>query len=133
MNISRTTLAFLFVLTVSQLSASDSSVGYSHMQNGKFKQAYQEYRNLAERGYPIYMNVIADMHQKGQGVPKSNMMAHIWYSLSAAQGNDEGINGKSELKKQLNEQQLSDSLYIAKEYAKDYLEPYAVSWSLDTN
>lgn len=55
------------------------------------------------------------------------MMAHVWYSLSAAVGNDKGINGKSELKERLNEQKLSDFLNISKEYAKDYLEPYAVS------
>lgn len=110
--------------------ASDCSVGYAHMKNGKYKQAYSEFRALAERGYPIYMNMIGDMHRKGQGVPKSKVIAHIWYSLSAAQKNEKGLFEKNKLGKELTDEQLSDSTYFAKEYAQSYLEPYVVSWSL---
>lgn len=123
-------LAFTTIST-SQLIASDCSVGYAHMQNGKYKQAYSEFRGLAERGYPTYMNILGDMHMKGQGVPESKLIAHVWYSLSAAQDNDKGINGRNKLTKELSDEQLSDSRYFAREYAKDYLEPYVASWSLD--
>ena len=125
-------LAVLMVaISASSLSmASDCSVGYAHMKNGKFKQAYTEFRELAERGYPIYMNMMGDMHLKGQGVPPSKVIAHVWYSLSAAQGNEKGLSEKEKLGKVLNDEQLSDSKYFAKEYAQDYLEPYVVSWSL---
>lgn len=128
-------LIFSLLIMVASLAipvqASDCSVGYAHMQNGKYKAAYKEFRTLAERGYPIYMNIVADMFQKGQGVPSSNMMAHIWYSLSAAQGNDKGITGKSKMALTLSDDQLADSSIIAKEYAKEYLEPYVSEWSLD--
>lgn len=127
----RIILCVLLVFAFSQSHASDCAVGYAHMKNGKYEQAYKEFRTLAERGYPVYMNVVADMHRKGQGVPASNKLAHVWYSLSAAQGNDKGISGKSQMSEQLNQQQLIDSSDIAKEYAKEYLEPYVVQWSLD--
>lgn len=110
--------------------ASDCSVGYAHMKNGKFKQAYSEFRGLAERGYPVYMNMMGDMHLKGQGVPVSKVIAHVWYSLSAAQDNEKGMAEKNKLAEKLSDEQLSDSKYFAKEYAENYLEPYVVSWSL---
>jgi TPR repeat protein len=127
----RIILCVFLLCTVYQSSASDCAVGYAHLKSGKYEQAYKEFRTLAERGYPVYMNVVADMHRKGQGVPASNKLAHVWYSLSAAQGNEKGISGKSQMSDHLSKQQLSDSSNIAKDYAKEYLEPYVVKWSLD--
>lgn len=121
----------LTMISTSQLIASDCAVGYAHMKNGNYKQAYSEFRALAERGYPIYMNMMGDMHKNGQGVSESKMIAHVWYSLSAAQDNNKGIDGKIKLSKELSDEQLSDSRYFAKEYAKNYLEPYVAGWSLD--
>jgi len=100
-------------------------------KNSKFKQAYREFRGLAERGYPVYMNMIGDMHLNGQGVPENKTLAHVWYSLSAAQDNDKGITGKKKLAKELSNEQLAESRIFAKQYAKNYLEPYIASWSLD--
>ena len=131
MNILKIILLALTMISMPYLQASDYAVGYAYMQNGKYKKAYSEFRGLAERGYPFYMNMIGDMHLKGQGVPESKMIAHIWYSLSAAQDNDKGIAGRNKLSKELSDEQLADSRYFAKEYAKSYLEPYISSWSLD--
>jgi len=131
MNTLKIILLALTIIGTSQLTASDCAVGYAHMQNGKYKQAYSEFRALAERGYPVYMNMMGDMHMKGQGVPESKMIAHVWYSLSAAQENDKGIDSKNKIGKELSREQLADSQYFAKEYAKNYLEPYVASWSLD--
>ena len=122
-------LAFVMIFS-SQLMASDCSVGYAHMKNGKYKQAYNEFRGLAERGYPVYMNMMGDMHLKGQGVPSSKVIAHVWYSLSAAQDNAKGLSERGKLASMLSDEQLPDSKYFANEYAKSYLEPYVAGWSL---
>lgn len=124
-------LLALAMISSSQLIASDCSVAYAHMKNGKFKLAYSEYRELAERGYPVYMNIIGDMHLNGQGVPKNKTLAHVWYSLSAAQNNDKGITGKKKLTQELSNEQLAESRILTKKYAQSYLEPYIASWSLD--
>ncbi len=129
------TLKILLIMSLlffpTQLFASDCSVGYAHLQNGKFKLAYNEFRGLAERGYPVYMNTVGDMHRKGQGVPKSNMLAYIWYTLSAAQNDRKGENLKQEVAIQLSSEQLTDAREIAKVYAINYLEPYVSTWSLE--
>lgn len=131
MKILKSILLAILLLLSAQAIAGDCAVGYAFMQNGQYQRAYSEFRPLAERGYAVYMNIIADMHLKGQGVPASDLMAHVWYSLSAALDNDKGINGKSELAKKLSDQQLVDSRLLAHDFAEDYLRPYVISWSLE--
>lgn len=111
-------------------SANDCAVGYAHMQQGNHELAYNEFRPLAERGYTSYMNIVADMHLKGQGVPASKMMAHVWYSLAAAQDNKTALLNRKTIAAQLSLEQLVDSKYLTREYAKSYLEPYVSVWAL---
>lgn len=77
------------------------------------------------------MNIIADMHLNGQGVPSNESMTYVWYSLSAAVGNPKGIDAKNTLSKNLSAQQLAKSKLLTQNYAQDYLEPYVISWSLE--
>jgi TPR repeat protein len=126
-------LVFLLLLSSQTLAGGDCAVAYAHMQNGNYKQAYAEFRELAERGYAYYINIVADMHARGLGVPASDMMAHVWYSLSAALDDEKGIQGQSELVARLSKQQRIDSAYLAHEYAREYLQPYVVSYSLQTD
>jgi len=71
------------------------------------------------------------MHLKGQGVPKSKMLAYIWYSLAAAQDDATGMTLKKAVATQLSDQQLADSREIARVYAINYLKPYVAGWSLE--
>jgi TPR repeat protein len=120
-------LVFAFLILVFPFlsaSATDSAVGYAHLQSGKYIDAYREFRGLAERGYPIYQNIVAGMHADGKGVPRDLVLAHVWYSLSAAQGDREGRAGKDRLEKELTNDQLMTSRQLAQEYAMEYLAPY---------
>ena len=112
--------------------ATDSAVGRAHLERGNYVAAYREFRGLAERGYPVYQNVIAGMHAEGKGVPRDLVLAHVWYSLSAAQGDTEGVAGKERLEKTLTDDQLMTSRRLAREYAERYLAPYRTSgdWRL---
>ena len=106
------------------------AIGYLHLKNGEPEKAYREFRELAEVGYSFYMNMIADMHFRGEGVPADLVIAHVWYSLSAAQENAEGIMGRRSIEKNLSQAQLKQSKKLAMEYAQKYLEPYVAGWSL---
>lgn len=118
-------------LSTTLSATGDCSVGYAFMKNGQYEAAYSEFRRLAERGYPYYINTVAAMHKQGQGVPSSDMMAHVWYSLSAAQGDEVGLQAKARLASQLSHAQLIDSSYLSSEYAGEYLAPYIAIWSLN--
>lgn len=106
------------------------AVGYLYLKNGQPEKAYKEFRELAEVGYSFYMNMIADMHLRGEGVDANPVLAHVWYSLSAAQDNEEGIKGKKRIEKILNEAQLKKSKKLTREYAELYLKPLVTDWSI---
>lgn len=123
---------FLSILFGSSLSVqAEYAIGYLHLKNGEPDKAYHEFRELAEVGYAFYMNMIADMHFRGEGVPADPVLAHVWYSLSAAQGNSEGIRGKKKVEEILSQAQLIQSGKLALQYATLYLEPLVTDWKLE--
>lgn len=124
-------LVIITMVCFSMSAQAEYAVGYFYLKNGQPEKAYKEFRELAEVGYAFYMNMIADMHFKGEGVKADSVMAHVWYSLSAAQGNAEGIRGKKEIEKRLSETQLNQSKILSREYAEMYLQPLVKDWSLE--
>lgn len=125
-------MTWFFLLSVGATQATDSAVARAHMRNGDYAAAYREYRGLAEAGYPAYQNQVAVMHAQGLGVARDEILAHVWYTLSAAQGDQDAMRAKAELEQVLNDQQLARSRILAERYAADYLAPYRPSgWSLD--
>lgn len=122
----------LCLLPVSALQATDSAVARAHLSRGDYAAAYREYRGLAEVGYPAYQNQVARMHAEGIGVAADQVLAHVWYTLSAAQGDSEAIQAKARLGQKLTRRQLNRSRALAERYAADYLAPYRPpGWSLD--
>lgn len=120
----------LTLLLVSLPVRSEYAIGYLHLKKGQPEKAYKEFRELAEVGYAFYMNMIADMHLSGLGVPKSPLLAHVWYSLSAAQDDVEGIKGMQAVEKKLSPSELKQSKKLTRDYAKLYLAPLVKGWSL---
>ena len=90
---------FVLVLYFSFSVQAEYAVGYFYLKNGQPEKAYREFRELAEVGYAFYMNIIADMHLRGHGVAADPVLSHVWYSLSAAQDNEDGIEGEKRVKK----------------------------------
>lgn len=107
------------------------AIGYLYLKNGQPEKAYKEFRELAEYGFSFYMNMIADMHLKGIGVAADPVLAHVWYSLSAAQDNEEGMRMKRQIEKTLGDKQMLQSHKLTREFARLYLEPFVAGWSLD--
>lgn len=123
---------FMLLFPLFSINATDSAVALAHLQRGDHAAAYREFRGLAERGYPGYQNIVAGMHEEGRGVPRDRVLAHVWYSLSAAQGDREGIAERARLEKELTSDELTRSRQLAPGYANQYLAPYRKSgdWRL---
>ena len=109
----------------------DYAVALAHMHSGDYESAYRELRELSDQGYPVYQNMVAQMHLEGKGVEADPVMAHVWYTLSASQGNEEAIRAKAELKKVLSEDQLLASRRLAEEYGALYVAPLRPHWKLE--
>jgi hypothetical protein len=110
--------------------AADYAVALAHMRSGDYESAYREFRELSDRGYPVYQNMVARMHLEGKGVGADPVMAHAWYWLSASQGNEEAIRAKAELEKDLSREQLIRSRALAEEYGALYVAPIRPHWEL---
>ena len=123
-------LALIISLSVAP-AAADYAVALAHMHSGDYESAYRELRELSDRGYPVYQNMVARMHLEGKGVEADPVMAHVWYTLSASQGNEEGMRAKVELEKVLSEDQLLVSRRLAEEYGALYVAPLRPHWELE--
>ncbi len=111
--------------------AADYAVALAHMRSGDYESAYRELRELSDRGYPVYQNMVARMHLEGKGVDADPVMAHVWYTLSASQGNEEAMRAKAELEKGMSTDQLLASRRLAEEYGALYVAPIRPHWTLD--
>ncbi len=121
----------LLLLITSPPGQAEYAVGYFYLKNDQPEKAYREIRKLADVGFAYYMNMVAEMHLQGIGVPADPVLAHVWYSLSAAQDNAEGIRMQGVLNESLDPGQRRESRQLTLEYAQRYLEPYVADWSLD--
>ncbi|MCP3869773.1 MAG: sel1 repeat family protein [Gammaproteobacteria bacterium] len=121
-----------FMLTFFWATATaDYAVAFAHMRAGDYQSAYRELRELADRGYPVYQNMVARMHLEGKGVKSDPVLAHVWYSLSAAQGDEAAISAKAMLEKRLSQDQLKASRQLSEEYGVLYVVPFRPNWTLD--
>jgi TPR repeat protein len=66
--------------------SADREKGLSAAQSGDFATALREWTPLAERGIANAQFNLGVMHQNGQGVPKDDKTAVMWYRLAAEQG-----------------------------------------------
>jgi len=111
--------------------AADYAVALAHMRSGDYESAYRELRELSDRGYPVYQNMVARMHLEGKGVEADPVMAHVWYTLSASQGNEEAMRAKAELEIGMSTDQLTASRKLAEEYGALYVAPLRPHWKLE--
>ena len=125
-----TSCLFAIALTLSLQAQGEYAVGYFYLKNGQPEKAYKEIRKLADVGFSFYMNMVADMHLKGIGVPADPVLAHVWYSLSAAQDNEVGIHYQQSVERELTQEDLARSQKLVLEYSKLYLEPYVAGWRI---
>ena len=56
-------------------------------QAGDYEKALRGYRLAAEQGLANAQVNLGYMYAIGQGVEQDNVLAHMWFSLAAAQGN----------------------------------------------
>ncbi|HSS62922.1 MAG TPA: hypothetical protein VLS27_00685 [Gammaproteobacteria bacterium] len=51
-----------------------------------YTRAAQTYRKSAVLGFPLSQNNLARLYERGLGVPRDPVVAHVWYLLAASNG-----------------------------------------------
>ena len=94
----------------------DFEIGVEAWGRGKYENAIQEFRLLAEQGHAQAQVNLGIMSSQGRGVPKDSVQAYVWYTLAAAQGDDLAEKFKNHLAKSMTLEQLAESQRLAREW-----------------
>ena len=87
--------ALCVLLAISELTAADEAATW--------------YRKAASQKLAGAQNSLGGMYLFGEGVPKDPVEAYKWFSLAAAQGDTNALNGQKLVAKSLSAQQLSEA------------------------
>ena len=84
------------------------------LSSGAYGQSeFDEAKLLAEQGLARAQNYLGIMHANGDGVPQSNVRAYIWWSVAAAQGQEDAKRNRGLITERLTPDQLTQAQQIA--------------------
>ena len=72
------------------------------------------YRAAAERGEARAQNNLGNMYIKGLGVPQDYVLAHKWFNLAGASGNENGVRNRDRLAREMTDLQLAEAQRLAR-------------------
>jgi TPR repeat protein len=83
--------------------------GVTAYDRNDYSTAMRNWRSLADQGNPAAQSNIALMYAKGQGVSKDYVQAHMWASLSASKGHQEGVKNRDSIAKGMTPTEIADA------------------------
>ena len=81
-----------------------------------YDMALEWFNKAAAQGEDIAQYQLGVMYADGKGVAQSNVQAHMWYSLSAQQGNGNARIRLDELTEQMTAEEIADGQRLADEW-----------------
>ena len=81
-----------------------------------YAEATNWYRLAANQGHPKAQFNLATMYDNGRGVARDDVLAHMWLSLSVAQGNQEAAKNRDILARRMTPAQLVQAQKLAREW-----------------
>ncbi len=92
---------------------SDALTRYSKFE---YTRALEILLPLAHRGDPVAEEILGFMYAKGNGVQQDNVLAHMWWSLAAAQGNEIARKNRDIVLKLMTPDQIAEAERLAREW-----------------
>jgi TPR repeat protein len=80
-----------------------------------YKTAVKWWKLAAEQGSASAQYNLGLMHFNGLGVPQDNIYAHMWVTLAAANGNEDGTKLRDLVAKRMTPSQLGKAQKLARE------------------
>jgi len=111
-----TLLLAVVVVLVAVPAWAGFQAGKEAYYRGDYDTALKEWRPLAEQGFASAQNNLAKMYRRGQGVPKDDVLAHMWWSLAAAQGHEPARKYRDRLAEKMTPAQLAEAHRLAREW-----------------
>ncbi|KZK79119.1 Localization factor PodJL [Pseudovibrio sp. W64] len=78
--------------------------------------AFSWFRKGAELGDSEAQSNLGVMYQLGDGIPRDYVMAYMWHSLAAKQGNKLAIRNRTEIVKHLTPEQITEGQRMVRDW-----------------
>jgi TPR repeat protein len=88
--------------------------GMAAYNRGDYVPASRVFRTLAEQGNAKAQNVLGVMFRKGEGVPKNQVRAHMWFSFAAKRGDASARAELREVSRTMTAQEISQAEAMAR-------------------
>ena len=79
-------------------------------------EAAKLFSRAAEQGNGAAQSVLGHIYQNGRGVPQNLVRAHMWFSLSAAQGTRSAADNREKVAKLMTPAQIAEAEKLAREW-----------------
>jgi hypothetical protein len=83
---------------------------------GEFSQNANRYRHAAAQGSPDAQQALGTMYLNGDGVLQDYVLAHMWFNLSAAQGNGLASVGRDSVSSRMTAEQIAEAQKLARDW-----------------
>lgn len=81
-----------------------------------YDEAVKWYRKAAKRGQADAQNSFGVLYRDGQGVQQDYVLAHMWCSLAATQGNEDAIKNRDIIAEKMTSDQIAEAQKLAREW-----------------
>ena len=106
----------LALLVVLPATAQDYQRAEAAFKRGDYAVALEQIRPLAEQGHALAQYSLGFMYAKGHGVPQDYVLAHMWFSLSAAKGHKDGPKARDIVATRMTRTQTAKAQKLAREW-----------------
>ena len=111
------TLAFSFLLLGSiGLASADYADGMRHYEQQEYRQALQEFKDLAQRGDADAQYMLGRLNEAGNGTTQDFVQAHQWYNLAAARGHQHAAEARDALAERMTDRQVAEAQQAARDW-----------------
>ena len=94
----------------------DASAAYI---KGDYATALRLWRPLADQGVNGAQYGLGLMYDKGRGVSQDFVYAHMWFDLSAAQGNKSALTSRDTAARRMSAAQVAEAQKLAREWHEE--------------
>ncbi|WP_197030454.1 peptidoglycan-binding protein [Halomonas sp. BC04] len=106
-------LALLMFGYIASVSA-DYAGAMSHYERQQYREAIQEFRELARDEDADAQYMLGRMHEAGNGTPQDFVEAHKWYNLAASRGHRHAVGAREAVAERMTAHQIAEAQQAAR-------------------
>jgi uncharacterized protein len=85
-------------------------------EHHRYTEAAKWYREAADQGLEDAQLNLGLLYAKGQGVPRDDVQAYMWFELSATQGDQSAANNREAATRRMTPEQIAEAQRLAREW-----------------